>query len=117
MSIEELYEQVFDEQGNVKPCGRRVCQELMMACEKIIHEPCGDKENGFMNVEKVKEAYRKYLITKAQIEPEFPTPQMEKAAAEFCKEFDEKVMAPLREGQEPSYQIITQVNNMTEGCD
>lgn len=114
MSIEELYEQVFDEQGNVKPCGRKVCQELMMICEQIIHEPCGDKENGFMNVEKVKEAYRKYLITKAQIEPEFPTPQMEKAAAEVHREF-EKVMAPLREGQNPKYQTITQVNNMTEG--
>ena len=84
----------------------------MAVCEKIIHEPCGDKENGFMNVEKVKEAYRKYLITIAQLEPEFPTPQMQQAAREVYKEFDEKVMAPLREGQEPMYQTITQVNNV-----
>jgi hypothetical protein len=64
MTIEELYAKVFDEQGNVKACGRGRCQELMTALEQVVKEPCGDKENGYMNIPKVKEAYKIYLQTK-----------------------------------------------------
>ena len=55
---------MFDEQGNVKACGRGRCQELMTALEQVVKEPCGDKENGYMNIPKVKEAYKIYLQTK-----------------------------------------------------
>ena len=47
-NITTLYERVFDDEGNVKACGRRACQELMMALERFVGTSCGDKENGYI---------------------------------------------------------------------
>lgn len=60
-NITTLYERVFDDEGNVKACGRRACQELMMALERFVGTSCGDKENGYMNIPAVKDAYRRYI--------------------------------------------------------
>ena len=59
-NITTLYERVFDDEGNVKACGRKACQELMMALERFVGTSCDDKENGYMNIPAVKDAYRRY---------------------------------------------------------
>jgi hypothetical protein len=54
-NIKELYNEVFDENGNVKLCGREKCKELIMACNlKWPDIDFGDLTSGFMNIEKIK---------------------------------------------------------------
>lgn len=56
--MKELFEVVFDKDGNIKSCGREACKKLILACEKI--KPgvdFGNSENGFMNVENIKALY------------------------------------------------------------
>jgi hypothetical protein len=64
MTIEEMYERVFNADGSIKACGRRCCQDLMIALNPYAKEPCGNIEEGYMNVEKVKQAYQVYMATK-----------------------------------------------------
>ena len=35
MDIEELYNVVFDDYGNIKVCGRQQTKQLILACQKI----------------------------------------------------------------------------------
>ena len=62
MEITTLYERVFDEDGNIKPCGRKKCIDLIMALEQATNIPCGDKNTGYMSVENIKRAYTQYII-------------------------------------------------------
>ncbi|MBR2290514.1 MAG: hypothetical protein IJ867_08105 [Clostridia bacterium] len=59
----ELFDQVFDSEGNVKPCGRATCIELMKLCMEIhpnlIPDYYGDMDpssskQGFMDVQHIK---------------------------------------------------------------
>ena len=53
--IKVLYDEVFDENGEVKLCGRYACMGLISACEDI--EPgtdFGNTDTGFMNIENIK---------------------------------------------------------------
>lgn len=54
-NIKELYNEVFDENGNVQLCGREKCKELIMACQLVWPDiDFGDLNSGFMNVDKIK---------------------------------------------------------------
>ena len=60
--MKELFEIVFDKDGNVKNCGRDACKKLILKCEQI--KPgvdFGNPENGFMNVEKIKKLYNESI--------------------------------------------------------
>ena len=61
MEIRALYSRVFDENGNVKPCGRRNCIELIRVLESETNINCGDKDTGYMNVENIKKAYAQVM--------------------------------------------------------
>lgn len=56
----ELYNDVFDENGNVKNCGRTKCINLIKLC-KIIQcdENYGDMKTGFMQIDKIQALYKK----------------------------------------------------------
>lgn len=49
-----VYSEVFDEQGNVKACGREKCIELIEICSEL--DPFnyyGDSKQGFLNEENI----------------------------------------------------------------
>lgn len=54
--MSEKYNNVFDENGEVKACGREACKELIRACmEKNPGVDFGNPETGMMNIKNVKE--------------------------------------------------------------
>ena len=60
--IKELYNEVFDEQGNIKLCGRDTCKKLMRALNEIYEDVnFGDLDAGFLNIETVQK-YTSKLI-------------------------------------------------------
>ena len=52
----KIFHQVFDENGNVRNCGRQNCQELIAAA-KAASPIYGNEANGMMNVEAIKALY------------------------------------------------------------
>lgn len=51
----EQYNKVFDENGNVKACGREECKKLMLICGQIKpNVDYGVLEDGFMNTNSIK---------------------------------------------------------------
>ena len=60
--IKELYKEVFDENNNIKLCGRDTCKKLMIALNKIYEDVnFGDLDAGFLNIETVQK-YASKLI-------------------------------------------------------
>ena len=55
--LRSLYNEVFDENGNVRSCGRDKCKELIIETEGVFGGRFGNQETGFMDVKKIK----KYL--------------------------------------------------------
>lgn len=54
----EAYEAVFDENGDVRKCGRDACIKLIELCEQKNHMLYfGDLETGFMEKENIKTLY------------------------------------------------------------
>lgn len=52
--ILDLYNEVFDKNGKIKPCGRELCKQLIIKMsEKFPNEDFGNKETGFMNTETI----------------------------------------------------------------
>ena len=57
--LKDEYQDVFTEDGNVKACGRILCQHLMYTLKKFRpNAELGNLETGVMNVEVVKNVYR-----------------------------------------------------------
>lgn len=55
-----LYNKAFDENGNIKACGREVCQELILICNQIEKNVShGNAETGMMEVEAIKKLKEK----------------------------------------------------------
>lgn len=58
--IEDVYGEVFDENGEVKLCGRYKCMELISLMNGLSgnrdDKYFGDIETGFMNIENIKKA-------------------------------------------------------------
>ena len=54
--LKHQYNVVFDEDGNVKACGRKACSKLIELCEMATNGQMdfGNKETGMMNVELIK---------------------------------------------------------------
>jgi len=53
------YDEVFDENGEIKPCGRLKCMELIDLAEKLCPDckskTFGNLDNGFIEKEAIKE--------------------------------------------------------------
>ena len=51
----KLYDAVFDENGEVKACGRQTCQEIILLSDQIEHGvKHGDPYTCFMDVDAIK---------------------------------------------------------------
>lgn len=62
VAFEKLYKEVFDEQGNVKACGRDRCKMLMQLAHKLdAGANFGDTNAGYMNIEAMKELHAKLI--------------------------------------------------------
>ena len=60
LKFKEKYHEVFDDNGNIKPCGRLITKELISMCMSIEHNTdFGNDKTGFMNVENIKKLYDK----------------------------------------------------------
>ena len=58
--IFNLYNSIFDKNGNVTACGREKCKQLINALQEEYPDVVfGDKETGFLNVETI----NKYIKT------------------------------------------------------
>ena len=58
----EQYKKVFDEEGNVKLCGREACKKLIELCSEIVpNVDFSSLESGFMNVKNIQEFVKEYL--------------------------------------------------------
>jgi hypothetical protein len=55
--VKQLYDSVFDAEGNVMLCGRQACAKLIQALQPYSSENLGDVTTGIMNVENIKKAY------------------------------------------------------------
>ena len=53
----KIYDEVFDYNGDIKPCGREKCKNLILAFEEISNTKgkFGDANTGMMNTEAIKE--------------------------------------------------------------
>lgn len=52
--MEKLYNLVFDENNNIKPCGRQITIRLIEELSKLYpNEDFGNSKTGFMNIENV----------------------------------------------------------------
>lgn len=53
--IKKMYSEVFDENGQVKLCGREKCKDLISAMSQLFpNVDFGSLKTGFMNVENMK---------------------------------------------------------------
>lgn len=59
----EKYNQVFDEKGEVKLCGRDKCKLLILECEKYdnLNLIYGNSETGMMNIDNIKKLINKNI--------------------------------------------------------
>ena len=58
--IMEQYNKVFDEQGNIRKCGREECKKLIELCEAFQSDiDFGSLQTGFMNVKNIKKLVNK----------------------------------------------------------
>lgn len=55
--LQLAYEPVFDENGQIRSCGRHACIYLIQVMKKYTSENVGDEETGMINVEKMKSEY------------------------------------------------------------
>lgn len=53
--ILNLYNEIFDENGNVRSCGREKCKQLItLLSEEYPDKKFGDSNTGFMNIKAIK---------------------------------------------------------------
>lgn len=55
------YNKVFDENGNVRPCGRKHCENLINLAYLIDKKNArlyGNPRTGFMNIENIQQLYK-----------------------------------------------------------
>ena len=68
----KLFDEVFDQEGNIKPCGREICAKLIKLAERVDQTPpnlpnffgISDPENpkyGYMNVPRMKALHERII--------------------------------------------------------
>ena len=59
--LEELYNEVFDDEGKVKLCNRGACKALIKKIKELSDRDVGNEDTGFMNVGVLKDEYKKLM--------------------------------------------------------
>lgn len=59
--LEELYNNVFNADGSIKPCGRDACKALIIKMGSLSDKDVGNEDTGFMNVGVLKDEYKKLM--------------------------------------------------------
>jgi hypothetical protein len=59
--LEELYNNVFNADGSIKPCGRDACKALIIKMKSLSDKDVGNEDTGFMNVGALKDEYKKLM--------------------------------------------------------
>lgn len=60
--LRQKYDEVFDEDGKIKACGREKCKDLIRVCTMIAPMGIyGDIKTGFLNEKGIKKVKEKYL--------------------------------------------------------
>lgn len=58
MSFKEVYEAVFDADGNIKACGRESCKRLIIYIRDRFHTTVGNVSTGFItDVDTIRNLY------------------------------------------------------------
>lgn len=58
MSFREVYEAVFDTDGNIKACGREACKRLIIYIKDRFHATVGNISTGFItDVDTIRSLY------------------------------------------------------------
>ena len=57
--LKEAYKNVFDENGEVRECGRNTTSHLIKTIRKHTSADVGDENTGMMKVETIKSEYQK----------------------------------------------------------
>lgn len=60
-TLKAAYEAVFDENGQIRNCGRQACINLIQEMEKHSLIAVGDENTGIINVEILKAEYKKII--------------------------------------------------------
>lgn len=59
--IEYIYNRVFDENGEIKACGREVCKTLINVINQETSVYVGNPETGMMDIDNIKAEYKKIM--------------------------------------------------------
>ena len=59
--LEELYNNVFNADGSIKPCGRDACKALIIKMKSLSDKDVGNEDTGSMNVGALKDEYKKLM--------------------------------------------------------
>ena len=59
--LEVLYDNVFNTDGSIKPCGRDACKALIIRMKLLSNEDVGNEDTGFMNVRVLKAEYKRIM--------------------------------------------------------
>jgi len=59
--LKDLYCSVFDENGEIKLCGREACKRLIVEMKCYTSVDVGDEDSGFMNVDNMKKEYKRLV--------------------------------------------------------
>ena len=52
-----LYKELFDENQNLKICGRDKCRQLIILAKNIKDDDFGNIKHGMLNIDKIKDLY------------------------------------------------------------
>lgn len=55
------YNKVFDEEGNIRACGRENCKALIKAIHAVSDKIVGDEKTGIMRIDILKEEYKNII--------------------------------------------------------
>lgn len=59
--LEHMYNRVFDENGEIKACGREVCKTLINVINQETSAYVGNPETGMMDIDNIKAEYKKIM--------------------------------------------------------
>lgn len=59
--LRNMYNRVFNENGEIKTCGREVCKTLINAINQETSVYVGNPETGMMNIDNIKAEYKKIM--------------------------------------------------------
>lgn len=62
IEFRKKYREVFDDNGNIKACGRKKCIELIELAKTIQPGNYGNSKTGFINIDNIIDLYNRCTI-------------------------------------------------------